>query len=367
MAAQWGNNSLAPGSSAGWLFARANTEGFLPVLQVMPLTPSFTNPSGWNLTSGGYPYENQLGISTVWSQLSDDLSTVLWLMVVQNNSNNTVEYAFLEADRGGPANATPPSAGLGSNSNYFLYSPAGSGQGISGCNPLIGLTVTINVAVDIAGSDGFGFQINAYSGSGDFDGAQQYVIIMNPQGQVFAGMDNWQNGSTQIINNFPSLMNLSGAKLPAGYTLTIALQNDDNGNITGATYTVVDNHGDTAGNVNISLLSLSQVGGGPVTAADLAPIVAFQLNFVDWANGGTTKLSSGAGSITYTASTPMTITDTEPACVDWNYATVEAANSIYGPMPEGSNTTFTQSFAVGPPTQMIHKKATVLHALRKRA
>jgi hypothetical protein len=98
MAAQWGSNSIAPGQSAGWFFARANTPGFLPVLQVMPLSPSFTDPSQWALTSGGYPYENQLGISTIWSQLSDDLSTVSWLMVVQNNSNNTIEYAFLESD-----------------------------------------------------------------------------------------------------------------------------------------------------------------------------------------------------------------------------------------------------------------------------
>lgn len=98
MAAQWGANSLAPGQSAGWFFARSNQHGFLPVLQVMPLSPSFTNPGLWNLTSGGYPYENQLGISTIWTQLSDDASTLVYYMVVQNKSNNTIEYAFLEAD-----------------------------------------------------------------------------------------------------------------------------------------------------------------------------------------------------------------------------------------------------------------------------
>jgi hypothetical protein len=364
MASQWGNNSIAPGQSAGWFFARANTTGFLPVLQVMPLTPSFTNPSQWALTSGGYPYQNQLGISTIWSQLSDDLSTVSWLMVVQNNSNNTVEYAFLEADSTGPANATPPSAGLGSNSNYFLFSPTNPNQGLSGCNPLTGLTVTVHVGVDIQGSDGFGFQLNAYSGSADFDGAQQYVITVNPSGQVFAAVDNWINGSTQLINDFVPMANLSGAKLPQGYTLTIALQNDGAGNITGAIYTMTDNNGNTVGNVTINLTSLNQVGGGPVTAADLAPIVAFQLDFVDWANGGNTKLSSGAGSITYSATVPMTVTDTEPACVDWSYVTVESANSVYGPMPVGSGTTFTQSFAASTAAQ-IRKKAAVFHMLRR--
>jgi hypothetical protein len=97
MASQWGTNSLAPNQSAGWFFARNHQEGFLPVLQVMPLSPSFTNAK-WNLTGGGYPYVNQLGISTIWSQLTDDLGNLVYFMVVQNNSSNTIEYAFLESD-----------------------------------------------------------------------------------------------------------------------------------------------------------------------------------------------------------------------------------------------------------------------------
>lgn len=97
MASQWGSNSLAPGSSAGWFFVRAKEAGFLPVLQVMPMSPSFT-ASGWALTGGGYPYFNQLGISTIWSQLTDDETELVYFMVVQNNSNQYVEYAFLESD-----------------------------------------------------------------------------------------------------------------------------------------------------------------------------------------------------------------------------------------------------------------------------
>ena len=98
MAAQWGNNSLAPGSSHGWYFVRNHATGFLPVLQVTPLSPSFTSGS-WNLGPfGGYPYWNQLGISTIWSQLSNNAQFLVYFMVVQNNSNSTIEYAFLEAD-----------------------------------------------------------------------------------------------------------------------------------------------------------------------------------------------------------------------------------------------------------------------------
>jgi len=98
MAAQWGSNSLSPNSSAGWFFARPVQEGFLPYLSVIPTSPSFTDPDQWNLTGGGYPFVNQLGISTQWSQLSDDQTTLIYNIVVQNNSNNTIEYSFVEAD-----------------------------------------------------------------------------------------------------------------------------------------------------------------------------------------------------------------------------------------------------------------------------
>jgi hypothetical protein len=97
MASQWGSSSIAPGSTAGWYFVRNKESGFLPVLQVMPLSPSFAN-NDWELTGGGYPYFNQLGISTIWSQLSDDETDLVYYMAVQNNSNNTIEYAFLEND-----------------------------------------------------------------------------------------------------------------------------------------------------------------------------------------------------------------------------------------------------------------------------
>ena len=97
MASQWGAHSVAAGSSAAWLFVRNPEAGFLPVLQVMPLSPSFSGGE-WNITGGGYPYFNQLGVSTIWSQLSDDLTELIYFMVVQNNSNQTIEYAFVEAD-----------------------------------------------------------------------------------------------------------------------------------------------------------------------------------------------------------------------------------------------------------------------------
>jgi hypothetical protein len=97
VATQWGSHSLGPGQSFGWSFTRGRSTGFLPYLSVIPTSPSFT-PSQWQFTGGGYPYWNQLGISTQWSQLSNDGSSLIYYIVVQNNSNNTVSYAFVEAD-----------------------------------------------------------------------------------------------------------------------------------------------------------------------------------------------------------------------------------------------------------------------------
>lgn len=53
-----------------------------------------------------------------------------------------------------------PSVGLGSNSNYLM----------SNCSNLTEVSLMVNVTQDIVGSDGFGFQVNAYSAKGDYDG-----------------------------------------------------------------------------------------------------------------------------------------------------------------------------------------------------
>ena len=261
---------------------------------------------------------------------------------------------------GGPY-ATIPTKGLGSNSNYFLYSPDPAS---GGCNNLIGLSVTIIVDQDItavAGSNGFGFQINAYSAKGEYNGAQQYVVFVDPNfspPQITCMVDNWQSTSQQLVNMATELAGLQTHSLPAGYKLTISLINDASARITGATYMLVNNHGDTVGNRTISF------SDHPVL--DLAPIVAFQMNFVGDINGATTTLSSGAGTMTYTASNLMSVMNTEPACVDWDFSTVEAANSAYGFLPSAPSQTFTQSFELSIGGKVIHKVGRVRHELRRK-
>jgi len=260
---------------------------------------------------------------------------------------------------GGPRVAAP-SAGLGSNSNYFFYSPGAKAGTV---NNLIGLNVTIDIDTDLTGSDGFGFQINAYSAKGDYDGAQQYLIYLSPHGggQLTSMVDNWQSTSQQLVNDQVKLASLPSHTLPAGYRLTISLLSDTSGRITGAKYAAFDKQGNAIGSNTITLLS---VGG--VTTADLAPIVAFQLNLVDYLNGGSTTLSSGGGTITYTASTTMTVTNQVPSEVDWDFSTEETANSVYSLLPAAPSTSFTQSFEASGAGITINRKAKVQHRTMAR-
>jgi hypothetical protein len=248
--------------------------------------------------------------------------------------------------------APKPSAGLGSNSNY-LFS--------CGNIPMTGVTVSIKVYQEIAGSDGFGFQVNCYSGTGDYDGAQQYVITMDPHispPTLIAWVNNWHTTSDAVVNHMVTLATLPSEALPAGYELKISLECNSGGQITGANYQCIDNTGKVIGNQTITLLSISGV-----TSEDLAPIVAFQMNFVDWANGGKTVLSSGNGTIVYTANNPMVVLNTEPSYVDWGFSTEETANSSYSVLPNHDNEGFTQTFQYAPSGEVIKKTSAVMHAL----
>lgn len=133
-------------------------------------------------------------------------------------------------------------------------------------------------------------------------------------------------------------------------------QYDDS--IAGATYIVTDNDGQVRADVTKILTGISSVN----PAVDLSPINAFQLDLVGPDNGGSSVLSSGAGTIVYEASTPLIVLPYEPSCIDGGFVTCEMANSVYGLLPTGASTTFTQSFNV---TQapMIRKEGKIRPSL----
>lgn len=254
-----------------------------------------------------------------------------------------------------------PSAGLGSNSNYLM----------SNCGNMTDVSVMVNVTQDIVGSDGFGFQLNAYSAKKEYDGGQQYLIYLDPHSSpatMYCMVDNWTDSSSglnQIINHIVELATLPSQKLPAGYALAINLENDSSANITGAKYQAFDNKGNSIGQQTIALTSLKLVSGAPVTSSDLAPIVSFQMDFVDYLNGGVTTLSSGAGYMTIASNKSITVESSEPSCVDVDFSTVERANSSYGKLPANPNGIFTQTFEKSAAGVVIDRKATIRRVTSK--
>ena len=175
-----------------------------------------------------------------------------------------------------PLVVPPPTGGLGSNSNYALFSQ---------CNPILGLVVTIDVTDDIVldlplseNTDdikGFTFQLNCWSPPGFEDAAQQYVFALqipvshNPGSpELKAAINDYDANSTSIWINFYDLMGISGATIPSGYQLQIRLINDSQDNIIGANwivnyigvlptpttpltgYVTVDNPGNTEPHIN---------------------------------------------------------------------------------------------------------------------
>ncbi len=246
---------------------------------------------------------------------------------------------------------------FGSNHNYFLY---GNGD------PVMNLSATIDVTQDIVSNVGFSFQLNAYSPQGANCVWQQYCMKFQTSngspGQLYGLVDNWPAGDkgqpfpppgADLINKAILLLTLPGPTLPAGYKLMICLENETSGNVTGATYVVFDNQGNMCANQTIALLSLNLYNTtppAPVTSAALAPIVAFQLNLVGPDNCSGTFLSSGAGTITYTASSPLTALSQQPAgCAAPGTFTSETANSVYGDLPASPSTRFTQQFGTSMP------------------
>lgn len=135
-------------------------------------------------------------------------------------------------------------------------------------------------------------------------------------------VNNWPatptaNPPNFFINDVFSLASLPSSTLPAGYTLTVALTFDGNANVTGATYTATGG-GNPPNSQTEVLTTLGEA------ATDLSPIVAFEVDIVGINGGATASFSSGAGTITYSATSTLTALGAEPlSCVEWNGGTLE--------------------------------------------
>lgn len=261
-----------------------------------------------------------------------------------------------------------PGGGLGSNNNYFMYSPTAGG-----CANLINVSVTIHVTTAIVwastggpnlcpgGSsltNGFSIQLNCYSPKGKVCAWQQYIINLWGT-QLNGAINTWPlTGTVPIIfpsgeYTLPLGSSLPSTAIPAGYTLSINLGNDSSGNVNSVQW-VVNGTPYPASPQNIP--ALLTANGQPAT--DVAPIVGFTLGLVGPVCGESAVLSSGAGIITYSASpsSPLTVTSTEPTlCAESTVFTAERATSSYGVLPANPGNPFTQSFAANSTTPLISR------------
>lgn len=166
-----------------------------------------------------------------------------------------------------------------------------------------------------------------------------------------------------LILEWVPLQKLSSNKLAAGYQLTVTLQEDALNNITGATFVVIDNNGQTQAKLSKTLLGFNYPG---FTAADQKPINGFEVNLVGPDGGAAATLTSGQGIISAYSSTALTCGNSEPAG-NLGIGTAETANSFYNQLTATSGDRwFHQLFSMATITEnkpMIAKPGT--HMLRK--
>jgi len=264
-----------------------------------------------------------------------------------------------------------PESGLTDNSNYWIY---------SNCNEITGLSVDIEVTQNMVwestsrgGGKGFSFQLNAFSeiGSNIIPGWQQFIYFINtgnsPSTDFRGQFENWpanptingiSTGGSDLINlgdDVQTLQTTGVSGIPAGYKLNISLGTDGRSRVKSATFSVTDPNSNSGHPYSATIETVNQnpplqLDGslpkklqGPITDADIAPILAFQIVLVG-PDGCAVKLSSGGGTITYKASVPLTAVNAPPSCIN-NVWTGEAANSVYSTILAGSGT-LTQTFWV---------------------
>lgn len=322
----WHGEVRFEGNSAQQIAVGQNDDGRLEIFYVGGNSDLYHN------------YQSAPG-SPVWqgeARMKDDASAKY--VVAASNTNNRLEVFYVGTNSKLYHNwQVTPISGFGSTENFFLF---------DNCNPLLGVSVTINVTEDIVCQSvahgpqtGFSFQLNCYSPKNFLSAWQQYVLALF--GNTIEGsVDNWPVSGDDIINSFWNMGSLPG-KVPAGYKIVITLENDSKANVTGAVYEVFDNHGKSVARTD---KKLSDIGGD---SSKIAPIIAFQLNLVGPVNSEAAVLSSGAGTFVYKANNRMTALASEPnQCAESQYVTAETANSLYDSLPSTPATTLTQGFHV---------------------
>ncbi len=268
------------------------------------------------------------------------------------------------ADAAPQAERAPPPDALASNHNYYLYGGGG---------PIRGLIVTLDVTEEIFAPDGFSIQLNGYGPSGASCVWQQYIVGVSrdPARPLTLEwmIENWPSKElheklvrTANMKDHNDLFNVHaraysplptfaapGGRLPAGHRIRWELlgdANDPDGLIIGATFSFTDNRGRAWSSGPRKILDFDYNHTNVrVTREALAALTAFELNIVGFTNGLYVFIESGAGTIAYEASTPMTPQFQQPKTVSGQgLFTAETSNIRYGQLDAAPSKKVVQTF-----------------------
>jgi hypothetical protein len=258
----------------------------------------------------------------------------------------------------------PPGGGLIGSSNYNLYGD---------CKPLTGVSLTVEITEEIISAptlvhtstgptftnEGIAFQLNCASPSGYEVGWQQYIFVVWWKTQQLRWwINNWNFNDTDsfhgggLINIGTELgqlpTNVGGvySTVPAGYRLKIELASGHGGKIDGAAFSVLDAKGARVSHESVSLLTgnFTDYYGKPISEEELAPIVDIDFVIVGYANGASSIVTSGAGSVTYEADRDLVVRNTYPECAEDPANTEEFSNITYGELDSAPSRRIVQSF-----------------------
>jgi hypothetical protein len=239
-----------------------------------------------------------------------------------------------------------PAGGYHGSGNYILANG-------SSCASLTGIRATIILTEELvwephAVHPGFSIQLNAETKNDQPLDWLQFMVHMGddkglwPWINIWSGGDNPQILWDQAVAN-PVATMPQAERIPAGYSIMIALLNDVEGRITGASWAVLNESGNSVGSVNYSL---STEDGGGVAPADLSQVASFQVTFGGALDEAHATFSSGAGVIILEADQPLTVDTSYSPCIGYIGGTAETSNMGYGALGANPNNLFAQAFGI---------------------
>jgi hypothetical protein len=330
-----------------------------------------------------YPQKTSGNDNQLWEFVADPAGSGYFFIVSKLNGN-VIDIKGASHNAGAPLDAYPwkitgydnqlwsvvdgsfpsvvetvpvPPGGYSGSANYILANG-------SSCATLTGVKATILFIQELvwesspAGApQGFSIQLNAETNNNQKLDWLQFVIHMGDDKGLWPWINIWSEASfTQPLWNQSVAKSVAtmpqAASIPAGYSIVIALQNDSEGRVTGATWTVLDGSGNSVGSVSYPL---STTDGGGVPPGDLSQVASFQVTFGGAAKGAHATFKSGAGVVILQADQPMNVGPGYPACIGFIDGTAETSNMGYGALGAKANTLFSQAFGVVPDSAQVRQ------------